>query len=511
MSKETEGRRFTRSYSNIIPDGMSRDEFELNLFDIFFFAENVLGNTIKEFHREWLTGVRDRKRIAIIGPRGFGKTYSCIITYYIWKAYTQPGWEGIIISKSERQAKKVVREIRKLMMNNELLYSSLPKAQLADDLADFNKTDVEITNESRILCRPANEAVLGEHPHCVAIDEGAKFEVDDDWFESTVTPIVHEKQGQIILISTPEGMNGFFYKAITSGVYTVITTPALGKDGHSVWPDKFSDEYLTTIRTEIGERMFQKEYQCDFASQEGQVFPDELVQACIGDKNHRFLLNHPYPFNDKKVRFMGVDWAQKRDYTVMVIVEKNVNNDGPIEVINITRLRKVPWQALEHKFEEVFNLYLPRMVFMDATTIGSELYDKFRSRGLPILNFNFTKDKGDLVKFSQALLEGGGVELPNSPELIDEFKCYWSTVTKQTQREKFGAIRGHDDIVTALLLALKAAGRPSLGDIETLIRTKNTDSNIDRALDVEGYGDNGLEGHFKEIESSVFGEGFYGG
>jgi hypothetical protein len=510
MPKENEGRKFTRTYADIIPEGMSMDDFEANLFDLNFFAEHVLGNTIKPFHRDWLAAVRDKKRSAIIGPRGFGKTYSCIITYYIWKAYTQPGWEGIIISKSERQAKKVVREIRKLMMNNQLLYGSLPKAQLADDLADFNKTDVEITNESRILCRPANEAVLGEHPHCVSIDEGAKFEVDDDWFESTVTPIVHEKQGQIILISTPEGMNGFFYKAVTGDVYTVVTTPALGTDGHSVWPEKFSDEYLMNIRKEIGERMFQREYMCDFQSQEGQVFPDEIVQACIGNKLQRFLINHNYPFDAQKTRFMGVDWAQKRDYTVMVVVEKSPANDAPIEVVNITRLHKVSWQALEHKFEDVFNLYRPTMVFMDATTIGAELYDKFKSQAYPILNFNFTKDKGDLVKFAQALMEGGGVELPNSPELIDELKCYWSTVTKQTQREKFGAIRGHDDIVTALLLALKAAGRPNMGDIETLIRTKNTDSNIERALDVEEYGDNGLEGHFGKIETSVFGEGFYG-
>ena len=120
--------------------------------DYIFFAEHVLGFDIADYHREWYKLAEKYGRLCIEAFRGSGKTYF-FSGYFLWKAVFQGPRETLIVSFREGQAKKVLKIVRNMILDNELLKQFAPDSR---ELT-WRATELELNNGSLFLCKPYNE------------------------------------------------------------------------------------------------------------------------------------------------------------------------------------------------------------------------------------------------------------------------------------------------------------------------------------------------------------------
>jgi hypothetical protein len=90
--------------------------------------------------------------------------------------------------------------------------------------------------------------------------------------------------GQLILISTPNGRQGYFCETWTYGEgwqrfkITAHQCP------------RISANYLEQERRELGPMLFSQEYECEFIDSNTSAFSSELIEAALADDFDRLDL-----------------------------------------------------------------------------------------------------------------------------------------------------------------------------------------------------------------------------
>jgi hypothetical protein len=139
------------------------------------------------------------------------------------------------------------------------------------------KQTLELANGSRILALPGGEeaAIRGfSGVRCLVLDEAARIP-DALWV--AVRPMIAVSGGAMILLSTPFGRRGFFYRVWSQSQrwfkieITAEQCPRL------------TPEFLAEELVELGERWYLQEYRCRFVEAIGQVFSDEAIDAAFQD------------------------------------------------------------------------------------------------------------------------------------------------------------------------------------------------------------------------------------
>jgi hypothetical protein len=148
------------------------------------------------------------------------------------------------------------------------------------DLGKPIPSDIETTlilqlrNKSRIVSLPGKEQTVRGFSgvSLLIIDEAAQ--VADDLYYS-VRPMLAVSQGRIILLSTPFGKRGFFFKEwVTSPSWKKVRITA---DQCS----RISQDILEEERLALGEWWFQQEYFCIFSDNLTSVFRWEDIQRAF--------------------------------------------------------------------------------------------------------------------------------------------------------------------------------------------------------------------------------------
>jgi hypothetical protein len=137
------------------------------------------------------------------------------------------------------------------------------------------KLALELSNGSRILCLPGGDeaAIRGfSGVRCLVLDEAARIP-DTLWV--AVRPMIAVSGGAIMLLSTPFGRRGFYFRVWSSSQrwlkiqVTAQQCPRLTRD------------FLAEELIELGERWYSQEYLCQFVESIGQVFSDAAIDAAF--------------------------------------------------------------------------------------------------------------------------------------------------------------------------------------------------------------------------------------
>jgi terminase large subunit-like protein len=137
------------------------------------------------------------------------------------------------------------------------------------------KQTLELSNGSRILALPGGDegAIRGfSGVRALVLDEAARIP-DALWI--AVRPMIAVSRGSIMLLSTPFGRRGFFYRVWAQSQrwlkiqVTAEQCPRLTAD------------FLEEERIELGERWYLQEYGCAFVEAVGQVFSDAAIDAAF--------------------------------------------------------------------------------------------------------------------------------------------------------------------------------------------------------------------------------------
>jgi hypothetical protein len=208
----------------------------------------------------------DAPRVLLNCSRQSGKsTMAGVVALH--KALNAPGSLVLILAPAERQAKELFSKIA-------ASYRALGHAIPADS---YRKLGMNLANGSRIEALPGSEKTIRGFSgvDLLILDEAAR--VADELYYA-VRPMLAVSGGRLLLLSTPFGKRGAFYREWAEGVgwerYTVTAAEC----------PRIPQAFLAEEREALGEWWYAQEYECRFMEAVDSVFTSELIQAALSDE-----------------------------------------------------------------------------------------------------------------------------------------------------------------------------------------------------------------------------------
>lgn len=278
------------------------------------------------------------------------------------------------------------------------------------------------------------EGMLGGSCDFVILDEAATMN-ESVWFQ-IVQPTLADRQGGALFISTPRGKN-WFYRLWVQGQDDLVA------DFQSWRFPSFTNPTIPESEWErqkeiLPAAIYEQEVLADFISASANVFRfnDDSVKPMAEPEGHVTI---------------GIDLAKYNDFTVIIGVRT-----GDRRVCYHDRFNSVSWpeqrRRIQAAVEEIEKTATGVTVLMDSTGLGDVVYDDLSEEGLDAIPVKFTQQwKQQAVMLLAADLERESAFLVE--EQVREFESYTYVISETTGRWKFEAGTGHDDEVSAMLLA----------------------------------------------------------
>ncbi len=244
------------------------DDFAMAL-DPVYFARSLLGFDPWPWQSDFLLSMHPR--IIMNCPRGAGKSIlTAILTLH--HALHTPNAFVLLFSRSERQSMELFRKVANFY---KLLGKDAPTSS-------ESAHRLELENGSRILSLPSSvETVLCYHNVTLLVIDEAALVVDKLY--SRARPMLNHQTGRLIIMSTPFGRRGFFYKEWRDWEEHQDTTIWHGITVTTDDCPHMTRKFLAEERQKLGERAYRREYECHFEENEDSVFRMDLIEASIKD------------------------------------------------------------------------------------------------------------------------------------------------------------------------------------------------------------------------------------
>ena len=184
----------------------------------------------------------------------------------VHRAYTQAGSLILVVCPCLRQSGEFLRKA-------ETFVSRLGIRVHGDG---YNDLSILLPNGSRIVGLPQEESNTRgfSNVSLLLIDEASR--VPDNVYKA-LRPTLIASDGDLWLMSTPNGKRGFYYQEWNEGKgwkrITVKATECL----------RIKPHILEEERAALGENWFRQEYLCEFLDREGALFRQEDIDACYDD------------------------------------------------------------------------------------------------------------------------------------------------------------------------------------------------------------------------------------
>ncbi len=277
------------------------------------------------------------------------------------------------------------------------------------------------------------------------LDEAAFM--DDRVWPEVVRPMLLERRGGALFLSTPNGRNGFWELF------------QLGQD--SAQPDWAAFHFtsfdnplisradLESLRRQTPARIWEQEYLAQFSEDAGSVFRGvrqaATAPAAAPIPGRRYVI--------------GCDWGRDHDYTALVVVDAEAR-----AVTAVERFNQVGWALQRGRLRALYDRWRPAAIWAESNSIGAVNIEALQAEGLPVRPFATTAaSKGPLVEALALAIERGELALIPDEGLLGELLAY------RCQRlpgggYRYGAPPGlHDDQVMALALAWHGVQRGGAG------------------------------------------------
>ena len=206
------------------------------------------------------------KQLLLLCSRQSGKSTVTALLALHTALYT-PGAPILLLSPTERQSVELLRKVREAY---DALANPCP-------LVFESVLRMEFANGSRVIALPGAEKNIRGYSGAklLVIDEAAR--VSDDLVYS-VRPMLAVSAGRLVMLSTPWGKRGEFFRAYTEG--------GLGYERVKVTAEqcpRIPPAFLAEERRSMPDMYFRSEYLCEFTDTLDSVFRYEDIQAALDD------------------------------------------------------------------------------------------------------------------------------------------------------------------------------------------------------------------------------------
>ena len=383
----------------------------------------------------------DRKKFILCWSRQIGKT-TMMKVLKKWAAYYNKYPSGttgetkiFAISRTDRQAKQMLEDIRSMTRQGDILMSQVTKSKkihstnwISQYITEPNNTE-QITyanaygKRSYIKSFPPTDSILGSSADIGYVDEAHRLQSNvcpdpDEWFNRAYSPLFTATDGRSILTSTPNGTTGFFYDLFdpddTRKVheYFRIWFPYTICDDESV--RAYCEKEIARLEAEGKHQEAQQEYWARFNTKSNAFFLTDKIDAGIDTS----LVEE---YGSSEPTSLGIDYGMTNSQTVFTISR------------GLTTLRQIAYEpgdaglTWEDDIDVLVKQYNCEYIVPDDCPEGymtnnrlMQKYGKFPAGKVSPISFK--SDKNKMYYAYRKRLYAGDVKYPKIIELIQQMR-----------------------------------------------------------------------------------------
>ena len=319
----------------------------------------------------------------------------------------------LVVAAVERQAYLLFEKILGYLHDN---YKSLIKR--GSDRP--TKHVIKLKNGSVIHCLPTGLSGYGIRGYTIdlLIADEAAFIPEEVW--TAVTPMLAVTKGDIWLLSTPHGKEGFYYSCFQNPNFTSFHIS-------SEECPRRDEDFLKAEKKRMTKVQYAQEYLGEFIDELQQFFPTKLIKKVMTIEKAKI---------QKADKFLGVDVARMgQDDSVLFSIEKEGNREN-------YKLKQIDMQIIkENTITDLVRLCLTankkydyKKIYIDDNGIGAGVFDMLmeneetrrKVEGINNARKSIEYDekprkrglmKEDLYNNLLQLMEQGKIEIFNNPEI----------------------------------------------------------------------------------------------
>ena len=213
----------------------------------------------------------------------------------------------MIIASTERQAL--------LLFEKVLSYIHLTNKSMISTGKDRpTKHELKLKNGTRIYCLPTGDSGFGIRGYTIdrLYADEAHFIKEEVW--AAVSPMLATTGGDIVLLSTPFGCEGYFYRCFHDLKFTSIHVNTQEVAELREEPQRTNMlNFLKDEKERMTKLQYRQEYLGEFVGGIQRYFEDYLIESSCTLENH----------NPKGDKFMGIDIARMGgDETVLTSIDR---------------------------------------------------------------------------------------------------------------------------------------------------------------------------------------------
>lgn len=282
------------------------------------------------------------------------------------------------------------------------------------------------------------DAARGRKYQRIIVDEAAMIPNLMDAWNMVLRPTLADYEGDGWFLSTPKGRNGF-WRMFEWGQDPYMHDWASWQMPTSANPFIAAGE-VEAMRQQMPERVFAQEVLAQFLDDAGGVFR-RVRQAAT--------LTPAQPYQGGRY-VMGVDWAQRHDFTVLSVMDINTRRQ-----VDLDRFNQIDWALQRGRLRAMAERWNVAAIVAEENSIGGPNIEALQREGLPVYAFQTTAlTKSPLIESLALAFEQGEINILDDAVQLNELQAYERTVSPVTGRSRYGAPEGmHDDTVMALALA----------------------------------------------------------
>ena len=305
----------------IIKSGKNPVYFFNNYLKIQHPVRGLIKFDTYDFQDECIDLFLENRFSIILKSRQLGMS-TLVAAYTVWLTLFQKDKNVLIIATKLSVAQNFITKVKTMVR-------SLPAWIVLPQIISNNKQLIEFSNGSTIKAIPtSDDAGRSEALSLLIIDEAAFVRNFDDLWTGLYPTV--STGGRVIILSTPNGVGGQYYKLYTDAEAGINEFNSI-KLPWDVHPER-GKEWFDKTTANLSDRQISQEYLCDFASS-GETF--------LGDKDIEWIRNMCCPPKERTGPDMNL-WIWKyplteHDYMVSADVSRGDSKDySAFHVIDVT-------------------------------------------------------------------------------------------------------------------------------------------------------------------------------
>ena len=283
-----------QNVQEIIKCGKDPNYFFENYVKIQHPVRGMIPFKMYDFQKDCVEDFKDHRFNIVLKSRQQGLS-TLAAAYSVWLAIFKKEQNILIIATKLKIAQNFIVKVKSMLR-------SLPSWLILPEMVSNNKQEIVFNTGSQIKAIPTSEdAGRSEALSLLIVDEAA-FVRNFDTIWTGIYPTI-STGGRVVILSTPNGVGGQYYKLYTEAESGLNEFNAI-KLPWDVHPER-DEEWFDKTTANMSKRQISQEYLCDFNSS-GETFLGEAeiewIRQCVtspvsrdGNEKNVWIWKYPHP------------------------------------------------------------------------------------------------------------------------------------------------------------------------------------------------------------------------